>query len=365
MSDPQLGVTLLCFATEAGASQARQPFEKQLRSAGDVVLQTTVLKVSGKGQASVFDARRVLRGTLTAALTWGAFGLVAGSNRVESTILWAVIGAICGGLYAYFAEHLITKSELQAIATRLGPRTSALVAFVQTVDPARLLQGSGSFGPSSASIATIGSDLSARVLSGVGTTIELSASTPGTRLNIDRSALLSMVVVRYPDPRVAGQVASQAAKSVGAPGTPQIELVIETDPGGRRRVSDPSHGVEAWAKSDTVSWGLFGLVYGAIVGFLGGGGLFGLFETGIATGIGWAVFGVVAGALYGLWAGRSITAGQLRGIGPLLPNSSSALLAWADGPVEADTLKTLTAPGSERLVLGFNPVEGGALLEAS
>ena len=62
------------------------------------------------------------------------------------------------------------------------------------------------------------------------------------------------------------------------------------------------------ARSDVISWGGFGLVFGAIVGVVGGGGILGFLEDGVATGIGWALFGLVAGALYGLWAGRSISA---------------------------------------------------------
>ena len=41
------------------------------------------------------------------------------------------------------------------------------------------------------------------------------------------------------------------------------------------------------------------------------------------------------------------------------------LVAWADGPVRPDTIGALTAPGSQRLILRFNPVEGGAVLEAA
>ena len=90
--------------------------------------------------------------------------------------------------------------------------------------------------------------------------------------------------------------------------------------------------MKAWAKSDLISWGLFG---------------------------------VVVGALYGLWAGRAVSARRLKGLSGLLVPGSSILLAWADEPVSADTIGTLTAPGSQRLVLRFNPVPAGAVLEAA
>ena len=49
---------------------------------------------------------------------------------------------------------------------------------------------------------------------------------------------------------------------------------------------------------------------------------------------------------------------------PVAPGISM-LAAWADGPVRQDTVGTLTAPGSQQLILRFNPVEGGAALEAA
>ena len=140
--------------------------------------------------------------------------------------------------------------------------------------------------------------------------------------------------------------------------------MIETKQNGRRHVIDPTRGTAAWARADVVSWGLFGLVFGGLAGAIGGGGLHGLVHGAVVTGIGWAVFGLVAGALYGLWAGRSISARRLKGLGPLLGHGTSALLAWADGPVQQQALDGLDGPEASRLILSFNPVSGGAVLEA-
>jgi hypothetical protein len=80
----------------------------------------------------------------------------------------------------------------------------------------------------------------------------------------------------------------------------------------------PFTGAGAWARRDVVSWGLFGVLFGAIAGETGGGGFHGAVTQGVVTGIVWAVFGTFAGAPYGLWAGRSISARRLEGVGPLL-----------------------------------------------
>jgi hypothetical protein len=41
------------------------------------------------------------------------------------------------------------------------------------------------------------------------------------------------------------------------------------------------------------------------------------------------------------------------------------LVAWAGKPVTQDTLDPYLTPGSQRLVLRFNAVDGGAVLEAT
>ena len=366
MSDArEVAVVLVCFDGKKAAAEARKPLEADLRSTGGPVLQTTILQVDGKHKASVHDVRRVIAGTLTAALTWGLFGLVAGTNKVESTIVWAALGAICGGAWAYLTEHVLTKSELERIGRKLAPNSSALLTYAETSDPTRLLGAIRPHRPSAASVALIDADLGARVIADATAPVEVPRGSSATP-SVDGTSVLSMLLYRYPDPKVAGRVAAQLLKAKPPKdGAPRVELVIEVEPDGGRRVVDPTHGTAAWARSDIVSWGLFGLVFGAIAGALGGGGLHGLVKGGVVTGIGWAIFGLVAGALYGLWAGRSISARRLKGIGPILSPGSSSLLAWADGAFREENLADLGRPeAARRLVLSFDPVPGGAVLEA-
>jgi hypothetical protein len=362
--DGQLGVLLTCFEGSKAAGKARRGLDSQLKSPGDVLLDTVILQVNAKHKASVHDPRRVVQGTLTAALTWGLFGLVAGG--LKSLAIWAVLGAICGGLWAYYAEHLLRKSELTRIGAQLPASSSALLTFAGTRDPGSLLKATAAQAPAVASVAAIGDDLDARVFAGATDPIELPRSPAGGAIPPSQAAPTSMIMFRYPGTGTARQVASRAAptsKKPAAASPVQVELVIWADHGGRRHVADPSQGVKAWAKSDLISWGLFGVVVGALAGAFGGGGVHSFVSDAVVTGIGWAVFGLVAGALYGLWAGRAVSARRLKGLSGLLVPGSSILVAWADEPVNPGTIDTLTAPGSQRLILRFNPVEGGAVLE--
>ena len=360
-----LGVLLGCFGGTKTAGKARRSLDARLKARGDALLDTVVLQVNAKHKASVHDPRRVVQGTLTAALTWGVFGLLSGG--LKSLAIWAIIGAICGGLFAYVSEHLLTKTELARIGAQLPANSSALVTFAETSDPRGLLEAAAAQAPTAASVAAVGDDLSARVFAGTDFPVELPRSPAGDAVAVSRAAPVSMLVVRYPDPAAAKQVASRVApKSKKAPNPVQVELVIWADRNGRRHVVDPgSQGVRAYAKSDMVSWGAFGLVVGALAGATGGGGVHSLVSNAIVTGIAWAVFGLAAGALYGLWAGRAVSARRLKSVGPLLAPGTSILVAWADGSARQDMINALSVPGSQRLVLRFNPVEGGAVLETT
>ena len=91
-----------------------------------------------------------------------------------------------------------------------------------------------------------------------------------------------MLLVRF-----VGQHAARQA--VGKSGSakhkdqkaPQVELFIEANEHGRRRVTAPITGSADFAKLDAPSWGVFGLVWGLIVGFAGGdGGVLGPLRAG-------------------------------------------------------------------------------------
>ncbi len=356
----RLCVLLVCFAGAKRASHVRSELDKGLRSSGADLLDEAVLKVNGKGNAQVYDPRRTLAGTLTPALTWGLFGLLASGGSWKSLVLWAVIGALCGGLWAYYTEHIASKNELKRIGTQLGPDTSALVTFAEAADAERLLSATAALEPATASVAAIADDLSAKVFAGAATPVESSSTGTGKSLP-ESTSLLSMLLLRYPGEHAAQTALKAAPKADGD--APQVELVFESAKSGKRRVSSPTAGVAYMVKEDIIGWGVFGVAFGAITGFAGNGGILSSIESAVVTGVLWAIFGLFAGALYGLWAGRAVSARRLKGVGPLMPPDSSVILAWADGAATERTIGTLSTPDAETLGVRFNPVAGGAILE--
>ena len=105
------------------------------------------------------------------------------------------------------------------------------------------------------------------------------------------------------------------------------------------------------------------MVYGLIAGVVSNHGIFRAVKDTAAAGVVCAVFGLAAGALYGLWAGRAVSARRLKGLRPILPRGTSTVLAWSEEGLTRQVIDSWSEPGSQRLIVRFNPVSDGALLE--
>jgi len=370
--DVRLCVLLAYFTGDKRAAKARGAISKRIRGHGDSILDEIIVTVDPKRRLHLHYPRQGIAGALTAALTWGVFGLITGG--VQGLGVWAILGAICGGLFSYYALSRLSKDQRKSIGQHLPAGSSALTAWIQGSDPQRILAAAA---PSAAvaSVAAIGSDLSGQVVQTADSPDGNGPAGSGARQADTLAATqLSMILVRFAGEHAARQALAAAGPAKGStakggtakggpPGVPQVELVIEADEHGKRRVIDPTMGPAAVAKSDIVGWGGFGLVYGLIVGFAGNGGVLGAAERGLVTGIAWGAFGIVAGALFGLWSSRSVSARRLKGIGPLVPPGSSMTLGWAAGSAPAAAVDGWLASGSQRLLVRFAAGPHGLVLE--
>jgi hypothetical protein len=329
-----------------------------LRAEGDVVLDTIVLQIDEQHKPSLYDPRRVPVGALTAALTWAVFGLLTGG--LTSMIASAILGAAWGAWAAYRYAHHATQAQLTRAGEQLPASSSALLTFAETTATRRLLAAAHAQNAAAASVAAIAPDLTGHVTA-VLPAKQSVADGPATPDRGGAAPEIHMIVARYPDLTSAAEVATELPR-LGE--DTQVELVVVTDRSGRRTVADPKLGASAVARYNLRSWGVLGLVCGALAGITGGS-LLGVLEGGILTAIVWGLFGLGAGALYGLWVGRSVSARRLRGLAPLLAPGTSVLLAWSDGAPNQAVRDRLTRQRDARLLtLTFRAVESGALLAA-
>ena len=353
-----LGLLLVCLDGAGQASKIRKALGKQTHESGGLILDEVILRVNGKGKALVYDPRRTVAGALTPALTWGVFGLLTGGG-LSGLVTWAIIGGVCGGLAGYYLEHSLTKNELERIGRRLPTDSSAIAMFVRTPDAEAILGSTATYQPTAVSLATIEEDLSARVWNSAANPTEPPSAPPKTP-QPDATPLVSMMILRYKGQHSVRDANARMRKDKAV----QPEILFEVDKHGKKRVSAPTTGTAATAKSGAPWWAAFGLVFGLIAGWSGNGGVLSALQDGLVTAIGWGIFGLGAGFLYGLGAGRAISARRLKGVSPLLPPDTSAMIAWADGAVPQQTVSELSTPDTERLVLRFCPVEHGVVLEA-
>ena len=101
------------------------------------------------------------------------------------------------------------------------------------------------------------------------------------------------------------------------------------------------------------------------MGFAAGDkGVLGALESGLLIGILWGIFGAFAGALYGMWAGRGVSARRLKGLGAFVPPDSSLAVAWVEGSISPAANERWAPTASQWLILRFNPVGHGAVLES-
>jgi uncharacterized membrane protein len=171
-------VLLACFDGHKRAAKARHPLSEQIKTGGAEIRDEAVFAVTAKGKARVYDPRRVVAGTLTPALTWGGFALL-GAGSGWSVLIWAVIGAVGGGLYAYYTEHLANKDQLARLGKHLPPDSSAILDYAVGATSAKLAAVAAKFDPYPLSVATISRDLSATVVAYLGLTVDDAAGTDG------------------------------------------------------------------------------------------------------------------------------------------------------------------------------------------
>jgi hypothetical protein len=142
----------------------------------------------------------------------------------------------------------------------------------------------------------------------------------------------------------------------------QVEVVLESDAGGGLHVHSPNLGVRFSARSSLVSWGVLGLICGAIGGWVGGGGVLGFLGGGLITGVVWGAFGILAGALYGLWVGNVLSARQRKKMDVIVPPDSSLAFVWADGDLTNEAIDRWAPPGAQRLIVRFDTTSQGIVL---
>src|SRR5919199_1786485 len=85
--------------------------------------------------AKAMDEKKQRRGARCPPGPTAAFGAAAHRLRRAGMVASAVIGAICGGVFAYRDVHHATKSQLARLGKAVPANSSALLTFADAPDP--------------------------------------------------------------------------------------------------------------------------------------------------------------------------------------------------------------------------------------
>jgi hypothetical protein len=107
---------------------------------------------------------------------------------------------------------------------------------------------------------------------------------------------------------------------------------------------------------------VLGLIFGAIGGYAGGGGILGFLGGGLVTAVVWGAFGAFAGALYGLFVGNVLSVRQLGKMRGLVPPNSSQAFVWVDDDLSTEAIDRWAPSGLQRLIVRFDSTPQGIVL---
>jgi uncharacterized membrane protein len=352
---PSFGILLVCFDEPKKAQQVKEALEKEIRQGGDLILDEMVMRVDEKRKVQVHEMGKAARGAAIVALTWGVFGLLSGGLR--GLVIWAVLGAVCGGIYFYYVAHTLSDAELKNIARRMPPNSSVLLAFLKTSHAQQIIDSVSRYTPAASSLVTVGEGMATSVISGTSEKAEQPspASTP-VQAGADGDNPFSILVFRYTGHQTARQVEAELKEEWKKAGDAiQTEVMIEVDEQKKVHVYDPSTGVRAQTISSMISWGLCGLIVGVLTGlFSGGGGLLGIITSGLTRLITWGAFGIVAGALAAFVVNRAIPTSRLKKMSMLFSRTqadTSVILALVQGTYTQKMISDLSTHDARGLVI--------------
>ena len=122
VDDPQLEVLLACFEGHKRAGKSRRQLGRRINGGAAAILDEVVLSASTRrARCETSDPRRVVAGTLTPAVTWGLFGLLASGG-------WSGLVDLGGGRCRVRRRCTRTTRSTCCHEERAQARRDALVA---------------------------------------------------------------------------------------------------------------------------------------------------------------------------------------------------------------------------------------------
>ena len=123
------------FAGEKRADEAASEVKWDTRAAADEmgmkIISRAVVAVDARGKTHVHETAHGTKGAAIGAVTGGLLSLIGGPAGL---LVWAVGGAVIGGIAGKHVGRAVPESDLKALGEQLPPDSSALLILVEDKD---------------------------------------------------------------------------------------------------------------------------------------------------------------------------------------------------------------------------------------
>jgi len=123
------------FAGEKRADEVASEVKWDTRAAADEmgmkIISRAVVAVDARGKTHVHETAHGTKGAAIGAVAGGLLSLIGGPAGL---LVWAVGGAVIGGIAGKHVGRAVPESDLKALGDQLPPNSSALLILVEDKD---------------------------------------------------------------------------------------------------------------------------------------------------------------------------------------------------------------------------------------
>jgi uncharacterized membrane protein len=127
-------IVAFIFDGEKRAQEVASQAKFDSKTAGDMglkLISTATVSVDSRGKTHVHETAHGTKGAVLGGVTGGLLSLIGGPAGL---LVWAVGGAVIGGIAGKHVGRAVPESDLKALGQQLSPNSSALLILVEDKD---------------------------------------------------------------------------------------------------------------------------------------------------------------------------------------------------------------------------------------
>ena len=174
MSKPEgsqvYNIIAFIFAERGTARQVYDEIKFGAKDAGYKVLANAAVEVDEKGKAHIHEAGHGAMGAAVGAGSLGLFSLIGGPVGL---LAWAVAGGVIGGFAGKFGGRAIPTKDLEELAARMQPNSSAILALVEDKQAEAVIDSMQGYKAQVVTL-TVGDEVSGEIAQAVQAQVEVT-----------------------------------------------------------------------------------------------------------------------------------------------------------------------------------------------